>query len=170
MSLFGQRTAREARSLDRPAEIYRSTKTYDHNEGLSCCFRQWRADHSHCHRLHGYALAFRFVFATHELDKNNWCLDFGALKGLRGWLHEMFDHTTIIARDDPQLATFETLAREDLIDLRVLPAVGCEATASFVFDYADKYIREETNGRVWIESVEVREHGGNSAIFERPSA
>jgi 6-pyruvoyltetrahydropterin/6-carboxytetrahydropterin synthase len=39
-----------------------------------------------------------------------------------------------------------------------------------VFDYVDKYIDEETNGRVWIESVEVKEHGGNSAIFERPSA
>ena len=25
------------------ARIFRSTKTYDHNEGLSCCFRQWRA-------------------------------------------------------------------------------------------------------------------------------
>jgi 6-pyruvoyltetrahydropterin/6-carboxytetrahydropterin synthase len=76
----------------------------------------------------------------------------------------------VIARDDPQLATFEALARDDLIDLRVMPAVGCEATARFVFDYVDKYIDEETNGRVWIESVEVKEHGGNSAIFERPSA
>ena len=49
-------------------QIYRSTKTYDHNEGLSCCFRQWRAD-SHCNLVHGYALAFRFVFATHTLDE-----------------------------------------------------------------------------------------------------
>ncbi len=30
----------------RPLEVYRSTKTYDHTEGLSCCFRQWRATHS----------------------------------------------------------------------------------------------------------------------------
>jgi hypothetical protein len=28
----------------RAVALYRSTKTYDHNEGLSCCFRQWRAD------------------------------------------------------------------------------------------------------------------------------
>jgi 6-pyruvoyltetrahydropterin/6-carboxytetrahydropterin synthase len=170
MSLAGERMLRGVRSADRPADIYRSTKTYDHNEGLSCCFRQWRADHSHCHRLHGYSLAFRFVFATHELDKNNWCLDFGALKGLRSWLHEMFDHTTLIARDDPKLPLFEQLAREDLIDLRVIPAVGCEETAKFVHEYVDQYVRDETNGRVWLESVEVKEHGGNSAIFERPSA
>jgi len=61
-----------------PREIFRSTKTYNHNEGLSCCFRQWRAD-SHCKLLHGYALAFKFVFATRELDARNWCYDFGGL-------------------------------------------------------------------------------------------
>jgi 6-pyruvoyltetrahydropterin/6-carboxytetrahydropterin synthase len=170
MSVVETRSAQEVRTTDRTREIFRSTKTYDHNEGLSCCFRQWRADHSHCRLLHGYALAFRFVFAAHELDKNNWCLDFGGLKGLRAWLHEMFDHTTVVARDDPHLETFEALARDDLIDLRVLPAVGCEATAMFVFDYVDRYINDQTQGRVWLESVEVREHGGNSAIYERPGS
>ena len=38
------------------ATVWRSTKTYGHEEGLSCCFRQWRATHSHCRLLHGYAL------------------------------------------------------------------------------------------------------------------
>ena len=52
----------------RTGVLYRSTKLYDHNEGLSCCFRQWRAEHSHCQQVHGYALAFRFVFATDRLD------------------------------------------------------------------------------------------------------
>ena len=65
--------------LERP-EIYRSTKSYDHSEGLSCCFRQWRATHSHCRLVHGYALAFKFVFATHRLDERHWCFDFGGLK------------------------------------------------------------------------------------------
>ena len=113
MSTLKQSNVHELKPAAEPQQIFRSTKSYDHSEGLSCCFRQWRADHSHCHRLHGYALAFRFVFATHQLDKNNWCLDFGALKGLRSWLHEMFDHTTIIAHDDPQLPTFEALARDE---------------------------------------------------------
>jgi 6-pyruvoyltetrahydropterin/6-carboxytetrahydropterin synthase len=27
-------------------------------------------------------------------------------------------------------------------------------------------VRKESGGRVWLESVEVREHGGNSAIYE----
>lgn len=145
--------------------LYRSTKTYDHNEGLSCCFRQWRAGHSHCRFVHGYSLAFHFVFATRDLDERNWCFDFGGLKPVRAWLHEMFDHTTVVAADDPALSAFEDLQAAGLIQLRVLPAVGCEATARFVFDHVARFVAGETAGRVWLESVEVREHGGNSAIY-----
>ena len=148
-----------------PTAIYRSTKTYGHNEGLSCCFRQWRATNSHCRLLHGYALSFRFVFATTSLDERNWCFDFGGLKPIRAWLHDMFDHTTLVAADDPDLAEFRRLADIGLIDLRVLAAVGCEATAREVFDYANRFVQEQTQHRVWLESVEVCEHSGNSAIY-----
>ena len=146
-------------------EVYFSTKTYDHTEGLSCCFRQWRAKHSHCRFVHGYALSFKFVFATHQLDENHWCFDFGGLKPVRHWLKSMFDHTLIVAEDDPELARFEELAAAGLVDIRVLPAVGCEAVAKYVHDHVSNFLHEQTGSRVWLESVEVREHGGNSGIF-----
>lgn len=146
-------------------EIFRSTKTYDHTEGLSCCFRQWRATHSHCRFLHGYALAFRFVFATHQLDANNWCLDFGGMKPIKEWLKSMFDHTLLIAEDDPELPRFRALAADGLGDIRVLAAVGCEAVAKHVHEHVSDYLRDATASRVWLESVEVKEHGGNSAIY-----
>ncbi len=98
--------------------IWRSTKTYGHEEGLSCCFRQWRATHSHCRLLHGYALAFSLTFATDTLDARNWCFDFGGLKPVRAWLHEMFDHTLLVAHDDPDLSEFQRLAERGLVDLR----------------------------------------------------
>jgi len=148
------------------AEIYRSTKTYDHNEGLSCCFRQWKATHSHCSLVHGYALAFKLVFATYELDERNWCFDFGGLKPVRAWLKEMFDHTLLVADDDPERAALEELGSKGLADVRILPAVGCEATARYVHDYVARFLDEQTDGRVWLESVEVSEHGGNSAIYQ----
>ena len=144
--------------------VFRSVKTYDHSEGLSCCFRQWRAQ-SHCRLLHGYALAFRFVFATRHLDECNWCFDFGGLKPVRAWLHDMFDHTTVVARDDPEMAQFEALSKAGLMKLTLLPSAGCEATAAFVFDYVSRFVGQQTRDRVWLESVEVREHGGNAAIF-----
>ncbi len=148
------------------APVYRSTKTYDHSEGLSCCFRQWRAAHSHCRLVHGYALAFRFVFATRELDACGWCFDFGGLKPVRAWLHEMFDHTMLVAEDDPELPDFRRLAEKGLVALRVLPRVGCEATAEHVFGHVARFVAERTAGRVWLETVEVSEHGGNSALYE----
>jgi len=156
----------EAPPLAENREIYRSTKSYDHAEGLSCCFRQWRAT-SHCNLIHGYALAFKFVFATRALDERNWCFDFGGLKPVRAWLHEMFDHTLIVAADDPALDTLRALDAVGLASVRVLPAVGCEAVARHVFDHVAQFVARESHGRVWLESVEVREHGGNSAIYER---
>lgn len=152
----------------RSQALFRSAKTYDHNEGLSCCFRQWRAAHSHCQLLHGYALAFKFVIATHDLDEHNWCFDFGGMKPVKAWLHEMFDHTTVAAADDPRLPVFQDLAAQGLVALRILPAVGCEAFAHHAHGHVGRFIAERTAGRAWLESAEVREHGGNSATYGGP--
>jgi 6-pyruvoyltetrahydropterin/6-carboxytetrahydropterin synthase len=146
-------------------EVYRSKKAYDHAEGLSCCFRQWRAFHSHCRLVHGYAFAFEFIFATHELDERNWCFDFGGMKPVKEWLKHMFDHTMLVAQDDPGLPRFLELHKAGMVDIRVMPAVGCEAMAKFVFDYVRIFVEEQTGARVWLESVEVKEHGGNSAVY-----
>lgn len=152
-------------SRTRAPAVWRSSKTYGHEEGLSCCFRQWRASHSHCRLVHGYALSFRLMFASTELDERNWCFDFGGLRPVKTWLHEMFDHTLLVASDDPALAEFRRVAGLGLADLRVLPAVGCEAVARHVFEYVSRFVDEEAGGRVWLEEVEVREHAGNSAAY-----
>ena len=150
--------------------LYRSTKSYGHSEGLSCAFRQWRATHSHCRLVHGYALAFKFVFVARELDEHNWCFDFGGLKPIKAWLHEMFDHKFLVAQDDPNIEKFRQLDEHGLIALRVVPAVGCEAVAHMVFEYVAQFVAKATNGRVWLEQVEVSEHSGNSAIYGEEDA
>ncbi len=43
---------------------YNSTKLFD---GYSTCFRQWRAEGTHCRFLHGYVVSFRVWFEG-ELD------------------------------------------------------------------------------------------------------
>jgi 6-pyruvoyltetrahydropterin/6-carboxytetrahydropterin synthase len=149
-----------------PRPQWRVVKSYGHAEGLSCCFRQWQAERSHCRFLHGYALAFRFTFVTETLDDRGWCVDFGGLKPLRAWLHEWFDHTLVAAADDPQLPIFRTLDADGLIQLRVLPAVGCEAFARHAHAWAGAFVTRETDGRARIEQVEVSEHDGNSAAFK----
>lgn len=144
---------------------YYSTKTYDHNEGLSCAFRQWRATHSHCRWIHGYALAVKFTFGADDLDDRNWVQDFGGLKEIKSWLKNQFDHTLVVAQDDPELERFKELEKNDIVDLRIIPAVGCEKFAEYIFDHVNPIIKQESNNRVWVESVEVREHSGNSAIY-----
>jgi 6-pyruvoyltetrahydropterin/6-carboxytetrahydropterin synthase len=79
----------------------------------------------------------------------------------------MFDHTLIVAEDDPHLSEFHRLSDLGLVDIRVMPQVGCEATAEFVFAHVEHFVAEQTSGRVWLDSVEVREHGANAAIYER---
>lgn len=147
------------------AAPWRVIKTYGHEEGLSCAFRQWQAADSHCRFLHGYALAFRFTFACASLDDRGWCVDFGGLKPVRIWLHEMFDHRLLVAADDPDLDALRTLEAAGVARLRVVDAVGCEAFAAEVHGWVGTFVREQTLGRVWLEEVEVSEHAGNAARF-----
>ena len=143
---------------------YVSTKRYGHNLGFSCCFRQWRAP-SHCCKLHGYPLAFEFVFESDELDQNNWVVDFGNLKWLKEYLTKMFDHTTLVASDDPEIDTFRELSAKGLIDMRTVPGVGCEKVAEMVYDWTNFWI-EDKFYNIKLRSVQVWEHEGNSARYE----
>lgn len=144
--------------------IYQATKTWGAELGLSCCFRQWRATESHCKFLHGYALGVRVVFEAATLDDRHWVYDFGGLKWIKVFLIEHFDHTTVIAADDPERMLFQSLATRGLIQLRILPAVGCEKFAQWIFEHIAPLIHEQTEGRVSVKSVEVFEHGANSAL------
>lgn len=96
---------------------FQSTKTYGTDRGLSCCFRQWKATHSHCSTLHGYSLGFKFVWESETLDSRNWVFDFGGMKPIKNWLDYMFDHTILVAEDDPALDYYKQMALFSYIDI-----------------------------------------------------
>lgn len=145
--------------------MYQSTKTYGAELGLSVAFRQWHAD-SHCRFLHGYALAIKFVFEASELDARNWVVDFGALKSLKWQLEDTFDHKTLVAEDDPEIEAFCDMHARDTINMVVVPATGCEKFAELIFGVTEVWLRDTGyTPRVRLVSVEVREHGANSAIY-----
>jgi 6-pyruvoyltetrahydropterin/6-carboxytetrahydropterin synthase len=146
--------------------MHYSTKHYGHNIGLSAVFRQPNADHSHCHLLHGYSLAFTFTFACKELDNKNWVVDFGGLKQLKAWLEDSFDHKIVVDKNDPALITIIDLEARGLAEVRVFDGVGAEKFAEHAYEFADNLVYEITNGRCWCVKVEVAEHGANSAIYE----
>jgi 6-pyruvoyltetrahydropterin/6-carboxytetrahydropterin synthase len=146
---------------------YFSTKRYGHNIGLSACFRQPHANHSHCRFLHGYSLAFKFTFGCSELDERNWVVDFGGLKPLKAWLEDTFDHKVVLDARDPKLSSFRTLEEEGLAQLTILDGVGVEKFAEHAYDFASNLVKEMSQGRCWVVSCECAEHGANSAIYER---
>jgi 6-pyruvoyltetrahydropterin/6-carboxytetrahydropterin synthase len=149
---------------------FQSTKLFD---GFSCVFRQWKAEGTHCRFLHGYGISFRVWFEG-ELDGRNWVWDFGGMKRAKGsidgmnpkaWMDYMFDHTTLVAKDDPELAGFRIMDAQGLIQLRLLPGVGAEQFAKFIFEKLDTFVQEETEGRVKVAKVEFKENDRNTAIY-----
>lgn len=171
--------------------MYYSTKTYGTDRGLSCCFRQWKADHSHCSTLHGYSIGIKLIFKSETLDEKNWVMDFGGLKAFKAWADHMFDHTMLIANDDPHLDKFIELNNigggyndSGVVNLRIVDGVGCEAFAELAYNVMNTILNDFQDGstieiegqeftarylvskNVELVSVEVFEHAGNSAIYE----
>ena len=149
-----------------------STKVFD---GFSCVFRQWKAESTHCRFLHGYGVSFKVWFEG-ELDERNWVWDFGGMKraqtqidGMspKAWMDHMFDHTFIVAEDDPFLESFQKMEGAGVAQVRVVPATGAERFAQYIFEKINPFVQEETNGRVKVIKVEFREHGKNSAIYAK---
>ena len=147
--------------------MHRSIKTYGNEVGLSCCFRQWRAD-SHCNKLHGYSLGFRFTFESAILDEHNWVYDFGGCKWIKEYLQSEFDHKLVVAKDDPKLEKILQLLNFNIADVNVMDDVGCEKFAEMVYNYVVPKIYKETKGRVSLFRVECFEHNANSASYQNP--
>jgi 6-pyruvoyltetrahydropterin/6-carboxytetrahydropterin synthase len=150
---------------------FQSTKLFD---GFSTVFRQWKAEGTHCRFLHGYGVSFRVWFEG-ELDERNWVWDFGGMKRANStidgknpkeWMDYMFDHTTIVATDDPGISGFRTMNELGIIQLRELEAVGAEQFAKYIFEKLNTFVQEETSGRVSVVRVEFMEHNKNTAIYE----
>ena len=151
--------------------MFKSTKLFD---GFSCCFRQWKAETTHCRFLHGYGVSFRVTFEG-QLDHRNWVWDFGGMKRAKTkidgmspkeWMDHMFDHTVLVAKDDPELHIFQDMYDKDIIQLRIVEATGAEKFAEFIFKKLNTFVRTETTERVHVKRVEFMEHNKNTAIYE----
>jgi len=150
---------------------FRSTKVFD---GYSTCFRQWKAEGTHCKFLHGYGVSFKVWFEG-ELDERNWVWDFGGMKRAKGtidgmnpkaWMDYMFDHTVIISVNDPYINLFKQMEIDGIIQLRIIKTTGAEQFAKYIYEKLNTFIQEETNGRVKIVQVEFREHEKNTAFYK----
>lgn len=147
----GERTAR-----------FRVRKLFD---DLPCCHRSW-AHRGKCYFLHGYERTFEVEFACAETEPGTgFVVDFSSLKDVRAALSLQFDHTTLIAVDDPERDLFELLAKRGVIDLRIMNNTGMEGSAAWVMETAERIVGLATSGRVWVSRVEARECRKNSVTL-----
>jgi 6-pyruvoyltetrahydropterin/6-carboxytetrahydropterin synthase len=86
-------------------------------------------------------------------------------------LEDQFDHTLLVAEDDPELATFRLLQERRMAKLTVLPRLGCEGLADMLYKYVNGVYIPDMWGpaeaqRLWCFRVEVRETQSNMAFRE----
>lgn len=157
---------------------YQSTKLFDN---YSVAIRQWKAQHSHCQLLHGYALEFKVTFESIEkdvdkqLDEMNWIQDYGGFKsvdakptpgnGLKDWMNDMWDHTVLIEQDDPYLPLFKEMHSEKICKLVIMDKIGAESAARMVFEKFNERLAVTGGGRVKVVKVECWEAKRNSSIY-----
>lgn len=139
---------------------------------ISTGHRQWR-DQGHCRWAHGYGRYIKFTFACETLDDKMWCMDFGDLRWVKKWLEEQWDHRMLIASDDPLLDMWKQVHEADGINLNIMDVTkghgpGIEGSCKFVFDNINPQIKQLTNNRVWIDTIEIYEHEFNSAFYINP--
>ena len=149
---------------------HQSSKVFD---GFSTVFRQWKAKETHCRFVHGYGISFKVYFEG-ELDDRNWVWDFGGMKRAKtkidgkspkAWMDYMFDHTLIVAQDDPFIEAFKQMEEAGVAQIRVIPATGAEKFAEYIYNKLNEFVHVETEGRVRVTKVKFMEHGKNAACF-----
>lgn len=149
---------------------FQSSKVFD---GFSTVFRQWKAKDTHCRFVHGYGISFKIYFEG-ELDERNWVWDFGGMKravtkidGMspKAWMDYMFDHTLVVAKDDPFKNAFLEMDEAGVAQVRVIEATGAEKFAEFVFNKINEFVKTETENRVRVTKVKFMEHGKNAAYY-----
>lgn len=149
---------------------YFSTKRYGHERGYSIAYRQWKAD-SHCRLIHGYAIAIYMEFESDTVDVRNWVADFGGFKTLKAFFDDIFDHTLLVAVDDPEYATFKMLHEKGLCKMVEVEKTGCEGLSEFLYNYMNEIWLPENGYRgeghkIWCRKVQVFETPDNSAGVE----
>ena len=149
---------------------FQSSKVFD---GFSTVFRQWKAETTHCRFVHGYGISFKVYFEG-ELDERNWVWDFGGMKRAKTqidgkspkeWMDYMFDHTLIVAEDDPFKDAFIEMGEVGVAQTRIIPATGAEKFAEYIFNKVNEFVKVETDNRVRVTKVKFMEHGKNAAYY-----
>ncbi len=77
---------------------------------------------------------------------------------------EYKDKSVIVAEDDPFIESFKLMDRAGAAQIRILPAVGAEKFAEYVYNKLQEFIDKETEGRVRVVRVESHQPIDNTEL------
>lgn len=139
-------------------------------DSLPCCHRSWTNEGKRFF-LHGYERTFEIEFACAQTEPGtDLVVGPDTLEEIREALRKQFDHTTLIAADDPERDLFELLAERGVIDLRIMDSTGMERSAAWVFDTVESIVVRATQGRVWVSQIKARESHSNGVTLTARAA
>jgi 6-pyruvoyltetrahydropterin/6-carboxytetrahydropterin synthase len=157
---------RDDAPLGRTARFHMRTQF----DNLPCCHRSWTKEGKR-YFLHGYERTFEIEFACAQTEPGTGLvLGPDAVEEIRSALRKQFDHTTLIAADDPERDLFELLAARGVIDLRIMDNTGMERSAAWVFDTVESIVVRATEGRVWVSQIKARESHSNAVTLTARAA
>ena len=85
---------------------------------------------------------------------------------LREKLEEWFDHTFLLAQDDPDYNFLKQLGEKKLAKITEVEKTGCEGIAEFLYEYINTIFLKDygEQDRIWCTKVQVRETDNNMAM------
>ncbi|MBI4211210.1 MAG: 6-carboxytetrahydropterin synthase [Deltaproteobacteria bacterium] len=135
---------------------------YSISKTFSFCYgHRLVGDHSKCRHLHGHSGNATIVLEYPQLDHRGMVVHFDELKQTIGhWIEENFDHTMILAENDP----IRTLLEEKGEKLKIIPVPPtAENLARMIF--------EQTEGLGYpVVRVDFWESSTSMASFKKSSA
>ena len=139
--------------------IYEVKKKF---EPISVAHRNWKHK-GHCRFIHGYAREVEVIIRAKTLDKYGHVYDFGYFKEFRLWLKHQWDHSTLIASDDPYLKDLKKLDENEVIKLQIMDVSqghfpNMEGCCRFLSDTLLPYISLRTDKRAWLHKINIYEH------------
>jgi 6-pyruvoyltetrahydropterin/6-carboxytetrahydropterin synthase len=113
--------------------VHTVTKSY---RNLPAAHRQPKHG-GHCRLIHGHNWGFDITFTCDVLDDCDFVIDVGAMRCIKEFLEDTFDHTLLLNEDDPFKPHFqETLGCAtggvSFAKIVVVPSCGMEGLAQYV--------------------------------------
>lgn len=122
-----------------------------------------------CSYIHGYSRTIELTFECDVLTNEGWVVDFGDVSFVKRFIHENWDHATVIAFDDPLKDEMLAMEKQCLIKLFILPPQypgSIEGNCKFLLEWINKNAPED-----WVRrearcvSVRIYEHSDNFAQY-----